>query len=130
MIYKVAPIDEDHKFMGDDVYVKVYNMYNKERREFEMKPDVTFEQFEHHIQERYRLKFPLMQYDNDSGDRITIDSEYSYDKALRTSENRSIHERLDLITLEIYVDEKDGYIYTCRRCRKDFLSDDRFSPEY
>ena len=111
MIYKVAPINEDHKFVKEDTYVKVYNLYSKETFEFEMARKVYFGEFEDHIKDRYKFRFPVIQYEDDQGDKMTIDSQYSFDHALEISDKRSRYRRLDQVILEIFVDEKEGYWY-------------------
>mmetsp|Transcript_28776 Transcript_28776/g.28484 ORF Transcript_28776/g.28484 Transcript_28776/m.28484 type:complete len:113 (-) Transcript_28776:267-605(-) len=111
MIFKVAPINEDHKFDRDEIYVKVYNLYSDETFEFEMSSKVYFEEFEDHIIERYRFRFPVIQYEDEQGDKMSIDSQYSFEHALKTSDKRSRYQRLEQVVLEVFVNEKDGYVF-------------------
>jgi hypothetical protein len=123
-ILKVTPIEEEHKFKSDFIWVKVHDTYGN--REFEMTQDVKFVEFEQEIIERFKMNFPLIEYEDDRGDKIIIDSEYSFDNAIKIAIDQSKDRRLDQIYLDIFLSEKPGYIYNCKRCRHDFLRDSTY----
>ena len=130
MINKVAPINEDFQYKHSDIYVKVYNKDSHESREFEMIPNISLDDFEDHIKERYNLDFPLIQYEDERGDKITIDSDYSFEHALKLADEKSRNYREDMITFEVYISEKEGYVYHCRRCRIKFISNSKYDNDY
>lgn len=94
--------------------------------EFEMTQDVKFVEFEQEIIDRFKLAFPLIEYEDDRGDKIIIDSEYSFDNAIKVAVEQSKNRRFDQIYFDVFISEKPGYIFNCNRCRHDFLRDSKY----
>lgn len=76
-----------------------------------MAPDVRFEEFEREIMDRYRIEFPLIQYEDDRGEKITIDCEYSFDQAIKLANGLSMDRKYDQVYLDIFCGEKPGYVF-------------------
>jgi hypothetical protein len=79
-----------------------------------MAKDARLEDLEDHIRFKHKVDFPLIQYEDDRKDLITIDTEFSFEKALKIADERSIDQRLPQCVLEVFIDEKKGYVYKCK----------------
>jgi hypothetical protein len=94
-----------------------------------MPKNTKLEDLESHIRIKHRIEFPLIQYENDMKDLIDIDTDYSFEKALKIADERSIDQRLSQCVLEVYIDEKKGYIYKCKNWRHDFITESKYGSD-
>jgi hypothetical protein len=114
-MYRMDQNEVEHQFKTDFILVKIHDVYGKDNREFEMTQDVRFEDFEKEIKERYRIAFPLIQFEDDRRDKITIDTEYTFERAIKQAVDLSMNSRLDQVIFDVFLSEKPGYVFTCRR---------------
>ena len=120
MILRVGPINEDHQYKEDDIFVKMIDLHTKKVIEFRMDLNTNFEDLEKYIWDTYNYRFPFIEHEKIQ----IIDSNFTLENAIKYSDEKSRFDRLDSITLIIYVDEKPGFILSCRIWRRDFLSED------
>lgn len=113
-IFKIGPIDEEFRFKTTDINVKVHDTIGRDNREFQMPNDVRFHEFEREIMERYRIDFPIIQFEDGANERITIDSEYAFEHAIKLAVDYSTRRRLDQVYLDVFLSEKPGYIFSCK----------------
>ena len=125
-IYKTGPIDSEIRYKSNDILVKVYNLNGKENREFLMPIDVKFLEIEREIQDRYRNDFIIIQFEDISRQKITIDSDFTLDHAIKLADEISKRQRADQLTLELFVSEREGYIFNCLNWRSDFLKESKY----
>ena len=125
-MYRMDQNEVEHQFKTDFILVKIHDVYGKDNREFEMTQDVRFEDFEKEIKERYRIAFPLIQFEDDRRDKITIDTEYTFERAIKQAVDLSMSSRLDQVIFDVFLSEKPGYVFTCRRWKSDYLLDSKY----
>lgn len=88
--------------------------------------DFRFLELEREIVDRYQIKYPLIQFEDQSRDKITIDSEYTLEHALKIADEISKKYRSDQLVLDVFLSDRPGYIFTCKDCRSDFLSESKY----
>ena len=123
-IFKTGPIESDHQFTSDYIWVKVHDMAGN--REFEMNQEVKFIEFESEIINRCKIDFPQIEYEDDRGDKIIIDSEYSFDHAIKQAVELSKRQTLDQVYFDVFLAEKPGYVFKCIRWSREFLKDSKY----
>ena len=75
--------------------------------------DFRFSELEREIIDRYKIKYPLIQFEDQSRDKITIDSEYALEHALKIADEISRKYRYDQLVLDVFLSDRPGYIFNC-----------------
>lgn len=122
----MGPTNTDHEFKTNYISVKIHDVFGRDNREFEMLPETTFRDFEQEIIDKYRIEYPILQFEDTNGEKITIDSNYSFEHAIKLAVDRCTSQRLDQCVLDIFLSERPGYIFVCQDCKTEFERDTKF----
>ena len=73
------------------------------------------------VTNHFKITDPKIQFLDERGDMITIDSSQVFDKALEFAWENSMKGKLDMIRLDLQIESKSIIPVRCRSCRNEFL---------
>lgn len=113
---------EEHKFRNDQIEIIIYDKeYKNNDMSFIYPANCRFEDVISDVTNHFKITDPKIQFSDDRGDMITIDSSQVFDKALQFAWENSMKGKLDMIRLDLQIESKSIIPVRCRSCRNEFL---------